>query len=112
MLSVNATVEGGRESRDEDIRGKIIDILWKIAPKLREDLKQGIDIVHRVGRLRDDGAARSTIVLFALRRLRDAVWKEAKNSVSARESSQDYRNSFSGGQKGSGEALAFGQEGP
>lgn len=73
-------MHGVRESRDEDIRGKIIDILGKMAPKLREDLKQGIDIVHRVGKLRDDGAARSTIVLFALRRLRDAVWKEAKNS--------------------------------
>lgn len=73
-------VHGVKETKEEDIRGKITDVLGRTAPKLRDSLKEGIDVVHRVGKRRDDGSARSTMVLFAVRRLRDAVWREAKGS--------------------------------
>lgn len=73
-------IHGVRQTRDEDIRGKIVEVLGKTAPKLRDRRQEGIDIVHRVGKHRDNGASRSTIVQFAMRRLRDAVWNEAKGS--------------------------------
>ena len=62
-----------KEDEGEDIRSKIIDILGKTAPKLGTILDDG------VGR-RQDGSNRSTIVLFALRRVLDAVRREAKGS--------------------------------
>ena len=66
-------LHGVKEDEGEDIRSKIIDILGKTAPKLGTILDDG------VGR-RQDGSNRSTIVLFALRRVLDAVRREAKGS--------------------------------
>lgn len=51
-----------------------------MAPKISDSLKEGIDIVHHIGQRRQDGYNRSGIVFFALRRLRDAIWREAKGS--------------------------------
>lgn len=73
-------IHGLREEEGEDIRSKIIDTLGKMAPKLRDGLKEGVDIVHRIGQRRQNGSSRSIIVLFGMRRYRDAVWKEAKGS--------------------------------
>lgn len=73
-------VHGVKETKDEDIRGKIVGVLGRTAPMLRDSLKEGVDVVHRIGKQRQDGSSRSTIVLFAMRRLRDAVWREAKGS--------------------------------
>lgn len=73
-------IHGVREEDGENIRSKIIDILGKTAPKIRDSLKEGVDIVHRLGQRRQDNSARSTIILFALRRYRDIVWQEAKGS--------------------------------
>lgn len=73
-------IHGMKEEEGEDIRSKIIDILGKVAPKLHDGLKEGVDIVHRVGQRRQDGSSRSTIVLFAMRLHCDAVWKEARGS--------------------------------
>lgn len=69
-----------KEEEGKDIRSKIIDILGKVAPKLRDSLKEGVDIFHRVGQRRQDGSSRSTIILFVMRRHLDAVWKETKGS--------------------------------
>ena len=71
-------LHGVREEMNEDVRAVVIDILGKVAPGLQEYLHEGIDIVHRLGPKRKDGSHRSLIVLFALRRIRDAVWKSAK----------------------------------
>ena len=69
-----------KEEEGEDIRRKIIDILGNVAPKLLNNLEEGLDIAHRVGQRRQDGSSRSTIIHFALRHLRDAIWREAKGS--------------------------------
>ncbi|MEQ2182232.1 hypothetical protein GOODEAATRI_020190 [Goodea atripinnis] len=73
-------LHGVKEKEGEDLRHKITDILGSTAPKLRTDLEDGIDIVHRMGQRRQDQSCRPTIILFALRRVRDAVWREAKGS--------------------------------
>nr|XP_033488804.1 serine/threonine-protein kinase rio2 [Epinephelus lanceolatus] len=73
-------VHGVKEEEGEDIRRKIIDILGNTAPKLRNNLEEGLDIVHRAGQWRQDGSSKSTIILFPLRRLRDAIWRETKGS--------------------------------
>jgi hypothetical protein len=55
--------------------------MGKVAPGLCEYLEEGVDIVHRVGPRKHDSPQtphRSIIILFALRRIRDAVWKCAK----------------------------------
>lgn len=51
-----------------------------LTPKIRDSLKEGVDIAHRIGQRRQDGPSRSTIVLFAMQRHREAIWKEAKGS--------------------------------
>ena len=73
-------IHGIREQDNEDIRTRVISILGRTAPSVRDYLQEGIDVTHRVGKLREDGSERSTIVRFALRKHRDAVWKEAKGS--------------------------------
>ena len=73
-------IHGVKEEDGENIRSRIIEILGKVAPNIRDSLKDGVDIVHRIGQRRQDGSNRSTIILFAMRRFRDAVWKEARGS--------------------------------
>ncbi|KAL1261292.1 hypothetical protein QQF64_006557 [Cirrhinus molitorella] len=69
---------GVREKEGEDIRMVAIDICGKVAPGIRDGLSQGVDIAHRLGPARDDGKARAIIILFAFRRVRDAVWRAAR----------------------------------
>ncbi|KAJ8003701.1 hypothetical protein DPEC_G00151050 [Dallia pectoralis] len=73
-------LHGVKEEDGEDVRCRVINILEKVAPRIRDKLKEGVDIVHRIGPRRQDGSKRSIIILFALRLLRDAVWSEAKGS--------------------------------
>ncbi len=71
-------LHGVREKEGEDIRMVAIDICGRVAPGIRDGLNQGVDIAHRLGPARDDGNARAIIILFAFRRVRDAVWRAAK----------------------------------
>lgn len=73
-------LHGQKEEANEDVRRVVITIIGKVAPGLQEYLEEGIDIAHRVGPKKQDGPHRSVIILFALRRIRDAVWKSAKGS--------------------------------
>lgn len=73
-------MHGVNEEEGEDIQCKIIDILGNVALKLCNNLEEGLDSTHRLRERRQDGSSRSTIILFALRRLRDAIWREAKGS--------------------------------
>lgn len=98
-------IHGVKEDEGEDIRRKIVDILGKTAPKTRQSLENGIDIVHRVGRRRQDGSNRSTIVLFAMRRLRDAVWRDAKGSKFLLENRLRITEALSPGDKAAREKL-------
>ncbi len=71
-------IHGVKEEMNEDVRAVAINILGKVALGLHEYLQEGVDIVHRLDPKRKDGSHRSLIILFALRRVRDAVWKSAK----------------------------------
>ncbi len=65
-------LHGVREKEGEDIRMVAIDICGRVAPGIRDGLNQGVEIAHRLGK------ARAIIILFAFRRVRDAVWRAAR----------------------------------
>ena len=69
----------------------MINILGKVAPGLHEYLQEGVDIAHRLGPKRKDGFHRSLIILFALRRIRDAVWKSGKGCKFLRTTAASHR---------------------
>ncbi|KAG1925882.1 hypothetical protein F2P79_025226 [Pimephales promelas] len=76
-------LHGLKEEANEDVRRLVITVIGKVTPGLQEYLEEGIDIAHRVGPKKQDGPQtphRSVIILFALLRIRDAVWKSAKGS--------------------------------
>lgn len=72
-------VHGVKEKDGENSKELVTELFAKVAPKFRDSLPRGIDIVHRLGQRRQNGSHRAIIVLFALRWLRDAVWREAKD---------------------------------
>lgn len=58
-----------------------IDALHKVAPHAQFKLENVIDIIIRVGRKDPNGKfPRSIIILFAMRRHRDFIWKSARNN--------------------------------
>uniref|UniRef100_A0AAV2L2R3 Uncharacterized protein n=2 Tax=Knipowitschia caucasica TaxID=637954 RepID=A0AAV2L2R3_KNICA len=71
-------LHGLKENVNEDVRKEVIIVLGKVAPGLQVYLEDGVDIAHRLGPKRTDGSNRPVIILFALRRILDAVWKCAK----------------------------------
>lgn len=71
-------LHGVKEKAGEDPRSVVIDIFGKMAPDTRDGLNDGVDIAHRLGPARDDGKARTIIVMFSLRRLRDTIWRAAR----------------------------------
>lgn len=71
-------LHGLKENDHEDVRKEVISILGKVAPGLQVYLEDAVDIAHRLGPKRTDGSNRPIIILFALRRILDAVWKCAK----------------------------------
>lgn len=76
----NLKVLGLREKEGEDLRSVVIDIFGKMAPMIREKLPVAVDVVHRLGKIRQDGSPRTTIARFTMRLYRDIIWKAAKNS--------------------------------
>lgn len=78
------TLHGLKESDGEDIRAKVIEILARVTPGIRDGLQVGVDIVHRL-RPKEQGKNRAVIILFAARRVRDTVWLAARNCGFLRE---------------------------
>lgn len=72
-------LHGLNESEGENVRKKVIDILQQVAPDVSDLLQVGVDIAHRLGP-KQDKKNRSIIILFAARRVRDAVWNAARKS--------------------------------
>lgn len=73
-------IHGEMEEEGEGKRKWIFDTLGKLAPKIHDSLKEGVDIILHIGQKLEDVSCRSTIILFALRQLCDAVSKEARGS--------------------------------
>ena len=102
-----------QEETNEDTRKLSIDVMGKVAPGLCEYLVEGVDIVHRVGPRKHDGPQtphRSIIILFALRRIRDAVWKCAKGCRFLRDNKLRLSEALSPEDRLAREKLATGKE--
>uniref|UniRef100_A0AAV2LFV9 Uncharacterized protein n=1 Tax=Knipowitschia caucasica TaxID=637954 RepID=A0AAV2LFV9_KNICA len=67
------------EHDGENVKEKVMTICLKVVPALGQKTSEGIDVVHRLGR-RDANKPRGVIILFALRSLRDEIWRSAKNN--------------------------------
>ena len=72
-------LHGLEESDGENVRTRVIDILQQVAPDVCDSLHAGVDIVHRLGS-KQERKNRSIIILFAVRRVRDAVWHAVRKS--------------------------------
>ncbi|ROL48896.1 hypothetical protein DPX16_2239 [Anabarilius grahami] len=71
-------LHGVAEKDNEDVRNVALNVLEKIAPGVGDGLQDSVDVVHRLGPKRADGKARSIIILFSQRRIRDIIWGAAK----------------------------------
>ncbi|RXN30029.1 cytoplasmic dynein 2 heavy chain 1-like protein [Labeo rohita] len=78
---------GVKEREDENIRMTAISHLARVVPRIKDKLEEAVDVVHRVGKQRSDGAPRHVIIRFVTRRHRDIIWMEAKSSIYLRENS-------------------------
>lgn len=77
----NLRLHGLTETREEDVRARVISVCQTILPEEKVKLADAVDVAHRVGRPRQDNTKpRGVIMRFTSRRFRNAVWKAAKNS--------------------------------
>ncbi|KAE8281759.1 hypothetical protein D5F01_LYC19142 [Larimichthys crocea] len=77
----NLRLHGLTETREEDVRVRAISVCQAVLSEDKEKLADAIDVVHRVGKPRQDNTKpRGVIVRFISRRFRDAVWKAAKSN--------------------------------
>lgn len=72
-------LHGVADKDGEDVRSVVLNILKKIAPGIGDELNDSVDVAHRLGPKRADGKARSIIILFSLRRIRDLIWGAARS---------------------------------
>lgn len=78
----NLRLYGVPEVEKEDVRAKVIDVCQELLPSEKEKVSDAIDVAHQVGKLHQiDSRPRGIILRFISRRLRDVIWKAAKNSV-------------------------------
>ena len=69
-----------KETRgEEDVRPQVVQILGKIVPALEDKMEQAVDVAHRVGK-KSENKARDVMIMFAIRRVRDEVWRQSKGS--------------------------------
>lgn len=78
-------LHGVAEKESEDVRSVVLNVLEKVAPGIGDRLQDSVDVAHRLGPKRSEGKARSIIILFSLRRIRDMVWSAAKGCKFLRE---------------------------
>lgn len=79
-------VHGVPETKNEDLRSVVKNILDHVAPDITGKLNDALDVMHRVGRRDQAGAHRNIIIRFSTRSSRDLVWKAAKDNPYLRES--------------------------
>lgn len=85
---------GVKEREGENVRTITINHLARVVPRIKDKLEEAVDVVHRVGK-RPDGSPRHIIIRFAIRRYRDIIWMEAKNSIYLRENAIYVKESLS-----------------
>lgn len=81
----NLNLQGVPERDGEDARSVTINILRKMIPSIQNKLDVVVDVVHRLGQRRSDGAPRNIIMRFTMQTYRDMVWWAAKDSCFLKE---------------------------
>ncbi|ROL43507.1 hypothetical protein DPX16_0404 [Anabarilius grahami] len=80
-------VHGVPETKNEDLRSIVKNILEHVAPGISGNLNDALDVMHRVGRRNlDHGTHRNIIIRFSTRLFRDTAWKAAKDNAYLKES--------------------------
>ncbi|KAK7880122.1 hypothetical protein WMY93_033206 [Mugilogobius chulae] len=78
----NLKLYGLEEREQQDLREEIIRLCQVLIPEARDLLSREVDIVHRLGPKKNNSSQpRGVIMQFISRRLRDEVWRAAKNST-------------------------------
>eukprot|EP00063_Salmo_salar_P062760 XP_014037595.1 PREDICTED: uncharacterized protein LOC106590943 [Salmo salar] len=76
----NLRLHGIPEQAGEDIKCRVVDICGAVIPESKAKLQENVDIVHRLGRLKDqDKRPRTTIIRFTNISTRVVLWRRAKN---------------------------------
>lgn len=65
------------ESKNQETRGDVIQLLSKIAPHWEKNMDDIVDTVHRVGQ-KMENRTRYIIIQFTRRQHREAFWKLTK----------------------------------
>lgn len=82
----NLKLYGLPEEANEQVRQEAVKICQAVLPEEKVKLGEAIDVVHRLGKKRqNDSRPRPIILRFVARLYRDAVWRAAKNSAYLRE---------------------------
>lgn len=76
----NLKLQGVPERDGEDTRSVTISILKQVVPGIQDKMEDVIDVAHRLGLRRSDGAPRNIVMRFTMRTYRDIVWRAAKES--------------------------------
>ncbi|ROL52203.1 hypothetical protein DPX16_6080 [Anabarilius grahami] len=86
------------EKEKEDTREVVIGILTRVIPMSVEKLRGSVDTVHRLGK-RNDAATnklpRPVIIQFAMRTVRDEVWKKSREARVCKEMNIQFKEDFS-----------------
>ncbi|RXN13820.1 interleukin-1 receptor-like 1 [Labeo rohita] len=75
----------------------VIGILTQVIPWSVEKLRQSVDTVHHLGK-RNDAATklpRPVIIQFAMRTVRDEVWKKSREARVCKEMNIQFKKDFS-----------------
>ncbi|XDV44737.1 hypothetical protein PO909_012977 [Leuciscus waleckii] len=86
------------EKDKEDTRETVIGILTRVIPVSVEKLRESVDTVHRLGKKNDAATnkmPRPVIIQFALRTVRDEVWRRSREARVCREMNIQFNTSLS-----------------
>lgn len=95
----NLRLTGLPEKEGEDVREVVIGILTRVVPLSVERLRDTVDTVHRLGRKMNaatsNNMGRAIIIQFAVRIVRDDVWKRSKEANVCKEMHIRFKEDFS-----------------
>lgn len=86
------------EKVKEDTRETVIGILTRVIPLSVKKLRESVDTVHRLGKKNDAATnkmPRPVIIQFALRTVRDEVWRRSREARVCREMNIQFKEDFS-----------------
>ncbi|KAK7880199.1 hypothetical protein WMY93_033132 [Mugilogobius chulae] len=88
---------GVPEKDNEDTRDVVIGILTRVVPMSVEKLRDTVDTVHRLGKKGavNNNMPRTIIIQFAMRTVRDEVWRKSKEARVCKEMKINFREDFS-----------------